>query len=54
MFFWEGIISCGLVGYPVISLAELLDPAPSMNSVMDAVVAAFGKVLGFKMVEERL
>jgi lipoate-protein ligase B len=54
MFYWDGIISCGLVGYPVVSLAELLDPVPSMNTVMDAVVTAFGEVLDFIMVEEKL
>lgn len=51
MSYWQGIIGCGLVGYPVVSLAELLDPVPTMNTVIDAVVAAFGRALDFEMVE---
>ena len=53
MSYWDGIIACGLVGYPVVGVAELLDPVPPMNTVMDAVVAAFGKALEFEMVEKR-
>jgi lipoyl(octanoyl) transferase len=43
MTYWEGIIACGLKDYPVTSLAELLDPYPDMEQVMDAVVAAFSE-----------
>jgi lipoyl(octanoyl) transferase len=54
MSYWEGIIACGLVGHPVVSLAELLDTVPTMESVMDAVVSAFGETLEYEMVEEEL
>ncbi len=50
MAFWEGIIGCGLDGCPVISLASLLEPAPSMDMVISAVVVAFGQTFGFEMV----
>jgi lipoyl(octanoyl) transferase len=49
MTYWEGIIACGLEGYPETSLAHLLSPAPSIEAVMESVVAAFGKEFGFIM-----
>lgn len=49
MTYWEGIIACGLVDHPVISLADLLDPVPPMVGVRAAVVEAFGEVFGFEM-----
>ena len=54
MSYWEGIIGCGLVGYPVTSLAECLDPAPTMSVLMDHVVSAFGKVYDFQIEEGNL
>ena len=53
MSYWEGIIGCGLVGYPVTSLAECLDPAPTMSALMDRVANAFGKVYDYQ-IEERV
>jgi lipoate-protein ligase B len=52
MAYWEGIIGCGLADYPVTSLAERVDPKPSMESVREAVIAAFGEIFGFRMVEK--
>lgn len=49
MAYWEGIVACGLVGYPAVSLAELLDPAPKMAAVEDAIQAAFGEVFAMRM-----
>lgn len=40
MEYWEGIIACGL-SEPIISLADLVAPIPSMDKVKQAVVAAF-------------
>jgi len=40
MDYWEGIIPCGL-SEPVVSLADLLDPAPSMQAVKAKVSEAF-------------
>ena len=51
MSFWEGIIGCGLKGYPITSLAELLDPAPLMQAVADRVVEGFREVFGFELIE---
>jgi lipoyl(octanoyl) transferase len=51
MHYWEGIIGCGLKDYMVTSLAEWVQPVPSMEQVMDAVVSAFGWVFGMEMVE---
>ena len=44
MSYWEGIVGCGLKDYPVTSLAELLDPVPAMDQVIEAVSAAFEEV----------
>ena len=49
MTYWQGIIGCGLKGYPVTCLAALLDSGPRMETVMAAVMAAFGQVFGYKM-----
>ena len=51
MSYWEGIIGCGLKDYPVASLADLLEPVPSMDQVMNALTAAFSEVFSYDMVE---
>jgi lipoyl(octanoyl) transferase len=43
MSYFDGIIPCGLTE-PVVSLAELRDPVPSMVAVKQAVINAFGEV----------
>ncbi|MBM3124810.1 MAG: lipoyl(octanoyl) transferase LipB [Chloroflexi bacterium] len=40
MDFWEGIIACGL-NEPVVSLADLISPPPSLTIVKDAVRDSF-------------
>ncbi|MDP1544529.1 MAG: lipoyl(octanoyl) transferase [Anaerolineales bacterium] len=40
MEYFEGIIACGL-NEPVVSLADLLEPAPTMEQVKDAVECSF-------------
>jgi lipoate-protein ligase B len=47
MSYWEGIIACGLVDFPAISLADLLAPPPSMDQVRSAIIAAFQEVFNF-------
>jgi lipoyl(octanoyl) transferase len=44
MSFWDGIIGCGLSGYSVTSLAVLYSTPPTMQQVIQAVVAAFEDV----------
>ena len=51
MEYWQGIIGCGLVGYPVTSLEELLGNPPPMSLVIQEVVSAFAQVFGYDMVE---
>lgn len=41
---WEGIIGCGLVGYPMICMADLLREPPSMEEVTHAVIVSFEAV----------
>jgi lipoyl(octanoyl) transferase len=54
MSYWEGIIGCGLEGYEETSLAELLDSAPNMQLVIQAVIASFGDHFDYRMVEQPL
>lgn len=49
MSYWDGIIACGLAGYPVVSLADLLNPVPAMEKVKREVVSAFGEVFGYEV-----
>ena len=51
MSYWNGIVGCGLRDHAPISLADLLDPAPPMPAVMQAVVDSFGIVFEREMVE---
>ena len=51
MSYWDGIIACGLPNHAPVSLADLLDPPPSLPAVADAVVALFGEVFARHMVE---
>ena len=44
MTYWDGIIGCGLAGYSVTSLANLLSDPPSMQQVIQAVISAFEDV----------
>jgi lipoyl(octanoyl) transferase len=48
MDYFDGIIPCGL-NEPVVSLAELRDPVPSMADVKQAVMEAFSTVFDFEM-----
>lgn len=48
MSYWDGIIACGIADYPAISLAQLLDPAPSMPDAIHAVVQAFTRVFSYE------
>lgn len=52
MRYWKGIIGCGLVDTPAISLVELVPALPPRQVVEMVVVKAFGRQFGFKMVEQ--
>jgi len=55
MEFWNGIIGCGLDGYPVINLADLLWEPPEISRVIDELVNSFGETFGFEMaMKERM
>jgi lipoate-protein ligase B len=45
MEYWDGIVACGL-SEPVVSLADLLDPVPTMEQVKAEVIAAFCNEFG--------
>ena len=50
MSYWEGIIACGLVDHPVVSLADLFEPPPPMARVRAAVTESFGETFEYEMV----
>jgi lipoate-protein ligase B len=52
MSYWDGIIACGLEDYRETSLVDLLSPPPTMETVMERVVAAFGEEFAFVMKKE--
>jgi lipoate-protein ligase B len=54
MSYWEGIIGCGLVGYPVTCLAEIMQPVPGMDTVAEEVISAFTRTYGFKISLEEI
>ncbi len=43
MEYWDGIIACGL-SEPVVSLADLLNPAPSMKDIKEKIKSSFHEV----------
>jgi lipoyl(octanoyl) transferase len=49
MSYWEGIIGCGLNGYPETSLAKIMGNPPGMESLMEAVITAFGREFEYSM-----
>lgn len=44
MSYWDGIIACGLGGYSVISMADLISPPPPMHDVIQAIISSFETV----------
>ncbi len=46
MDYWDGIIACGL-SEPVVSLADLLTPAPSMKEVKEKITSSFREAFDF-------
>jgi lipoate-protein ligase B len=52
MSYWDGIIGCGLQGYPVTSLSRLLPAPPPMEQVIQAVIGAFAEVFSLKCVRD--
>lgn len=51
MSYWQGIVGCGLVGYAVASMAELIHPPPGMDAVSQAITHSFGEIFQYEMVE---
>ena len=49
MSYWDGIVACGLQDHPVVSLADLLSPAPAMEQVKREAVASFGEVFDYEV-----
>jgi len=47
MSYFEGIVPCGISGYPVVSLAEMISP-PGMEAVKREVIRAFKQVFGYE------
>jgi lipoyl(octanoyl) transferase len=50
MSYWEGIIPCGLQGTCMTSLADYLNPVPTLEQVMDKVIVFIAEVFGFELI----
>uniref|UniRef100_A0A7C4PLZ8 Octanoyltransferase n=1 Tax=Anaerolinea thermolimosa TaxID=229919 RepID=A0A7C4PLZ8_9CHLR len=50
---WEGIVPCGLEGVRMANLADCIAGVTHPMTVLDAVVEAFGRVMGYEMVFSR-
>src|SRR5258707_3823835 len=46
MEYWDGIIACGLQDEPIVSLADLFEPPPSMENVKREVINSFQENFG--------
>ncbi|MCS6908090.1 MAG: lipoyl(octanoyl) transferase LipB [Anaerolineales bacterium] len=51
MEYWEGLIPCGIRGCRMTSMAELLQPLPSRQALIKALVSEFGEAFQLSMVE---
>lgn len=49
MRYWEGIVACGMQDARPISLADLLDPLPSMRAIKHQIVESYGHVFELSM-----
>jgi lipoyl(octanoyl) transferase len=54
MTYWEGIVGCGLREHESTSLAGLIDPAPSMEQVVRAVIRSFTELFDYEMILQPL
>ena len=52
MRYFSGIVPCGIADKPTISMAQLLEPAPTMDRVVDAISIAFGTVFDCDLIIE--
>lgn len=49
MMYWDGIVACGLLEDPAISMAQLMNSSPDYEEVIEQTINAFGNVFGVKM-----
>lgn len=47
--YWSGIVPCGLERVQMVNVADLVEPAPRLESVRDAFIPVFGKVFGYRL-----
>jgi len=50
MDYWQGIVACGLEGVQMVSMADLMEPAPEMSQVVEQTVQSFARVLNFEII----
>jgi lipoyl(octanoyl) transferase len=48
MSYWDGVIGCGLVGYSVTCMADLISTPPPMQDVIHAIISSFEQVFKVK------
>lgn len=49
--YWKGIVACGLKGYQMTNLVELISPLPTLEKVHEKIISAMEKVFCMEMQE---
>lgn len=49
MSYWDGIVACGLLDDPAISMEQLLDTTPDSRAVIERTIVSFGQVFDANM-----
>jgi lipoate-protein ligase B len=49
MSHWEGIVACGLEAMQMTSLAELIEPVPTIDQVIELLFPCFGEIFHYRM-----
>lgn len=52
MSYWQGIIACGLVDTPVTSMAEQVQPVPTLEQICQPLISIFGTIFRYQMIEK--
>lgn len=53
MSYWDGIVACGLENQNHVGLEQLVDPAPTLEAVEDALIETFGHLFGYRMLPQQ-
>lgn len=54
MYYWEGIVPCGLDGVAMVSMRQVLGSVVAMDQVIAAVQKSFGTVFEYELQYEQV